>query len=87
MIVVTIVVRRKSGENSSPTLGRRSVPAARFCGPDRRLGQERPNDDQRQCRNQPRHQRIAPGGVAVGDFAAQETKPTRACAIAGSCSA
>ena len=31
MIVVTIVVRRSSGENSSAMLGRRSVPAARFC--------------------------------------------------------
>ena len=30
MIVVTIVVRRSAGENSSPRLGRRSVPAARF---------------------------------------------------------
>ena len=30
MIVVTIVIRRSSGENSSAMLGRRSVPASRF---------------------------------------------------------
>lgn len=30
MIVVTIVVRRKAGENSSPIVGRCKVPAARF---------------------------------------------------------
>ena len=31
MIVVTMVVRRRSGLNSSAKLGRRSVPAALFC--------------------------------------------------------
>ena len=41
MIVVTIVVRRSSGEKIAARLGRFNVPAARFCTPDRRFRQER----------------------------------------------
>jgi hypothetical protein len=50
MIVVTIVVRRSAGENSSAMLGRFSVPA---------------DDDQRDCGQHARHQRVAPRRMRI----------------------
>ena len=67
MIVVTIVVRRSAGANSSAMLGRFSVPAAFFSLPDRRLRQERPDEDQRDRRDDAGHQRVAPGRVRFVD--------------------
>ena len=74
MSVVTIVVRRSSGENRPAKLGRFSVPAAFFCCPDRRFRQERPDDDQRQGRDQARHERVAPGRMRAADFARGTTR-------------
>ena len=60
MIVVTIVVRRRSGLNSAAMLGRFSVPAARFCAQAGDSGRNGRIEDQRQRRNDAGHQRVAP---------------------------
>ena len=68
MSVVTIVVCRNSGVKSSRET--RSPERARHASsvPDRRLGQERTNDDQRNGRDEARHQRVAPRFVPAADL-------------------
>ena len=87
MIVVTIVVRRNSGENSSPMLGRCSVPAAFFAA---HLG-----DSGRNGRMMisgiagisPLISVYRHAGLRIRRSARGSIPEIRACAIAGNCSA
>ena len=61
--VVTIVVRRNRGANSSPKLGRLSVPSRLRCSHCGDSGRNGRMMHQREGRRQPGHQRVAPGFV------------------------
>ncbi len=67
MMVVTIVVRRNSGVNSAAKLGRFERARLLLLLPHRRLRQERPDEDQRDGRDDARNERVAPRLMATPD--------------------
>ena len=63
-----MVVRRNSGAKSAAKARALERAQALLLGPDRGFRKERPDDDEWDCRNHARHQRITPGLVRPADF-------------------
>ena len=76
-----MVVRRSSGENSAAMLGRWSVPASFLLVPDRRLRQKRPDEDERDRRDDAGHQRVSPRRVRIGNGGAEGRNGRQACGV------